>query len=77
MLARKTEHALLEPGNGRVADLDRQVSARNHDAVGRVDDLLQRGNRLGALDLGDEQCLAASGAQQLARHVHVFLVLGK
>ena len=76
-LAGQAEHALLESRHSRSSDLDRQVSAGNHDAIGGLDDLFQRRNRLRALDLGDEQRLAACGAQQLARHVHVFLVLGK
>jgi hypothetical protein len=43
----------------------------------RIDDLFQRVDRLGPFDLGDQECPASGGAQQLARHVHVFLVLRK
>ena len=76
-LAREPDHPLLQRRHRGVADLDREVAARDHDAVGRVDDLLERGDRLGALDLGDQQRLAAGGAQQLARHVHVGAALGE
>ena len=49
------DHPLLQAGHRRIADLDGEVAARDHDAVGRVDDLLERRDRLGALDLGDQQ----------------------
>ena len=76
-LARHADHPFLQAGHRRVADFDGEVAARDHDAVGGVDDLRQRDNRLGALDLRDHLRLAACGEQQLARHVHVFLALRK
>ena len=63
------------PGTAAVAHFDREVAARDHDAVRRIDDLVEVRDRLRALDLRDQQRIAARGAQQLARHVHVFLVL--
>ena len=64
---------LLQRRHRGVADLHRQVAARHHDAVAGVHDVQQRRvrHRLGALDLGDQEGLAAGGAQQLPRHVHV------
>src|SRR6185312_14566833 len=55
----------------RVAHLDREVAARHHDAVARVHDVLERRDRLRALDLRDQHRVPARRAQQLARHVHV------
>jgi hypothetical protein len=53
--------------------------ARHHDAVGAAHDVEQRrlAHRLRALDLGDEERLAARGAHQLPRHVHVGAALGE
>ena len=66
-------------GTGGVADLDREVAARDHDAVGSREDVLERRatDRLGALDLRDQRAPAAGGAHQLARHVHVAPLFGK
>ncbi len=50
---------------------------RHHDRVGRLQDLRQRADRLGALHLGDEQRVSARRAQQLARHGHVRTALGE
>jgi hypothetical protein len=73
--ARHADHALLQRRHRRVADFDRQVAARDHDAVGGVEDFLQHGNRFGALDLGDHHRLVAvrlaGDIRQLARHFHV------
>ena len=41
-LAREPDHPLLQPRNRGIADFDREIAARDHDAVGRVDDLLER-----------------------------------
>jgi hypothetical protein len=76
-LARHADHALLQRRHRGVADFDREVAARDHDAVGGVEDFLEVGDRLDALDLGDQQRLAAGGAHQLARHVHVGRALGE
>ena len=35
------DHALLQARHGGVADFDGEVAARDHDAVGGVDDLLE------------------------------------
>src|SRR5213078_615261 len=54
-------------------DLHGEIAARHHDAVGAAHDVDERafGHRLGALDLGDEEGVAAGGTHQLPRHVHV------
>jgi len=55
------------------------IPARNHDAVGRFEDLLQQGYRLGALDLGDDLRLhavfLAGDRRELAGHLDVGAVL--
>ena len=71
VLARHPDHAFLQRRHRGVADLDREVAARHHDAVGGVDDVLQRGDRLGALDLGDQQRRPPAARSSCARHVHV------
>src|SRR6185437_16796972 len=59
----------------RIPHFDGQIAARDHDAVRRIDDLLERRNGLGALDLRDQHRASAGRAHELARHVHVFLAL--
>ena len=49
------DHALLQRRHDGVADLHREIAARHHDAVGGIEYLVQRGNRLGALDLRDRE----------------------
>jgi hypothetical protein len=44
---------------------DAEVAARDHHAVGRVDDGVEVLDGLGLLDLGDERLLAARGADEL------------
>lgn len=48
-------------GNGHLGDvdLDAQIAVRDHDRVGRLDDLLEPVERLGFLDLGDHLRLPA------------------
>ncbi len=41
MLARHADHALLQRRHGGVADLHRQVAARDHDAVAGLEDRLR------------------------------------
>ena len=73
------DHALLQRRHGGVADFDRQVAARDHDAVAGLEDLVEHGNRLAALDLGDQRRLVAprlaGHVGELARHLHVGGVL--
>ena len=75
-LARDPDHALLQPRHRGVADFDREVAARDHDAVGRVDDLRRARRSLPrARSSRSASARPFGGAQELARHVHVFLVL--
>ncbi len=53
-------------------DLHAQVTARDQNGMGRLDDFFQVFDGLGALDLGHESRLAAGFAQQLHGLVHVF-----
>src|SRR5690606_8638131 len=72
--------ALLDARQAGVADFDAQVSARNHDAVAGVDEIVQGlvvRHRLGSLDLGNDPRLAARFAHQLAGLVDVAAVAGK
>ncbi len=62
--AREPDQALLQARHRRVADLDREVAARHHDDVARVDDRANVLHGFGALDLRDDVRLAARGAQQ-------------
>jgi hypothetical protein len=61
----------------RVTDFDREVAARDHQAVGGVENLFERGDGFDPLDLGDGQRMTAAGDHQLARHVHVGRALGE
>ena len=80
-LARHLDHPLLQRRHRRVADLDREVAARDHDPVGRLQDRLERRDRLAALDLGDQLRLVppllAGDVGELARHLHVGRALRK
>jgi hypothetical protein len=54
-LARHADHALLQRRHGGVAHLDRQVAARDHDAVGGLAGSPRGcGIASAALDLGDQ-----------------------
>jgi hypothetical protein len=44
----------LQRRHGRVADFHGEVAARDHDAVGGIQDLVELRDRLGALDLRDQ-----------------------
>ncbi len=70
-LARHADHPLLQRGHRSVADLHREVAARDHDPIGGLEDLVEVADRLVALDLGDHQHAPARRAHQLAGHVHV------
>ena len=69
--AREPDQALLQTRHRRVADLDREIAARHHDHVARVDDRADVLHGLGALDLRDDVRLPARGAQQRARLLDV------
>ena len=55
----------------REAHLDAQIAARHHHRIARPHDVGEVLDGLGALDLGDQQAVAAGGAQQAPRLVHV------
>ncbi|MDT4836554.1 hypothetical protein FQZ97_702590 [compost metagenome] len=80
-LARQADHVFLQAGHGCVAHLHRQIAARDHDAVGHLQDVDQLGDRLGALDLRNQGRFVALGraghVAQLARQLHVGRILGK
>jgi hypothetical protein len=61
----------LQTGELREAHLDAQIAARHHHRIARSHHLREVLDRLRALDLGDQQAVAAGGAQQAARLVHV------
>ena len=65
------DDGLLQTGELRVTHLHAQVPAGHHDHIARVDDAGEIVDGLVALDLGDQARLAAGGAQQRARLLHV------
>ncbi len=65
------EQPLLHERHLLDRQLDAEVAARDHDAVGRVDDLLAVGRRLRLLDLGDQGHVRAAGGEVLAHRVEV------
>ena len=69
--ARQTDDLLLQPGEAGIAHLHAEVAPGHHDRVGGIDDSLEAGHRLGALDLGDEVSGATRPTQQVARLLHV------
>ena len=81
MLACQFDHALLQGGHGGVADLDRQVAARDHDAVAGEQDFQQFRDRFGAFDFGDQMRFVAELSTghigELARQFHIEPHLGK
>ena len=62
-----------------VAHFHRQITTRDHDAVAGFHDVGERfgRDRFGALNFGDQQCVATGRSHQLACHVHVRAVLWK
>ena len=70
-MARFLDDQLLQAREFRVAHLDAEVAARDHDPVARPHHLRQVLDGLRALDLRDQQPVAAGIAQQLTRLVHV------
>ncbi len=62
---------LLQAGQLGVVDLHAQIAARDHHGIAGIDNLVQVGDRLGALDLGDHVGIAAGGLQQRARQFDV------
>src|SRR5207244_12716073 len=62
---------LMRAGELRVARLHAPVPAGHHDPIARLDDAGEIVDGLVALDLGHQARLAAGGAQQRARLVHV------
>ena len=81
MLTGQLDHALLQRGHGSVAHFDRQVSARDHDAVAGQQNFQELRDGLCALDFGDQTRLVVEGRcghiAQLACHFHVGGVFGK
>jgi hypothetical protein len=69
--ARLANHALLQGRYRRIPHLDGEIAPGNHDGVRRIEDLLQGCNRLGALDLREQESLSSSVVHQLAREFHV------
>ena len=69
--ARFVDDGFLQAGDRRVAHLHAEVAARDHDHVGRVDDLGEVVDGLVTLDLGAQVRMTAGRAHQLAREVHV------
>ncbi len=80
-LARHADHAFLQRRHSRIAHFHREIATRDHDAVGSIEDALQRGNRFRTLDLRDHLRLDAirrtRDVRQLPRHFHVGGVLRK
>ena len=52
-LERLRDDPLLHERHERRADLDAEVAASDHHGVGLLEDVVQRVDRLGLLDLGD------------------------
>ena len=65
---------LLERGHVPKRRLDREVSARDHDSVEGLHDLLEALDGLGLLDLGDQAGLVGVGLGGLVDLEHVVLV---
>ena len=65
----------MQRRHGGVAHFDRQIAARDHDAVAGLEDVFQVRNGLGPLDLGNQPRLVpvfgGRHVAQLARHFHV------
>ena len=49
---RHPDHAFLQCGHGCIADFHAQITPRDHDRVGRIENFLEVLDRLGTLDLG-------------------------
>ena len=64
---REPDQALLQARHRCVADFDRQVAARHHDDVARIDDPADVLDCLGTLDLRDDVAQSARSAQQRPR----------
>ena len=67
----------MQRGHGSIPHLNSQVATGNHQAVGRIEDFLQRSHCFNPFDLGDGQGMAACGQHQLTRHIHVRGALGE
>jgi hypothetical protein len=68
---RHPDHLLLQAGDPRVADFDGEVAARDHDAVDVLRMSSRLVDRLGALDLGDQQAQCRRTARSSWRAVYM------
>ena len=64
-IERAQDDPLLQQRDGGGADLDAEVAARDHHAVGLLQDVVQHVDRLGLLDLGDHAGRRACVVDQL------------
>src|SRR6266568_9049565 len=79
LFARMANHPFLQRRDRGVADFDRQIPARHHDALASRHDVAERFrlDGLRPLDLGDEKGVSARGAQKLPCHDHIGARLGE
>ena len=68
---------LLQSGKRRIADLNGQITTRDHNDVTGCDDLVDILHGLGALNLCDDVSVAVSCTQQLACLPNIFSLAGK
>ena len=68
---RLADQLLLRDRDALDRDLDAEIAARDHDAVGRREDLVDPGERGRALDLGEDQRLTARRARRGAHRQDV------
>ena len=68
---RGANHAFLQCRDDRVADLDGEIAARHHDGVAGIENFIQRLDRFGALDLGDQHGFTTGFAHEISRVPHV------
>jgi hypothetical protein len=64
-MARRPDHALLQPRHVLGRHLDPEIAARDHDAVGEIDDLVEPVDRGGLLDLDHDRGPAGDQAAGL------------
>ncbi len=65
-VARHADHAFLQRGDRGITDLNREIAACDHDQIRSIEDFGERGNRLGALDLGTDHAFATGLQHQVA-----------
>jgi len=71
VLERAGDDPLLEQRHVRRADLDTQIAAGDHDGIGFREDLVERRDRLGLLDLRDHVRGGATRLDQRAEGANV------